>query len=387
MTRIRTVLCALAVVSLGAFVRPGLTQAGKSAPPYPAHLPYSFSNFAWWTDDELRSLLKKRIPGLGDEVATTTEAEGRIRDALTALLREKGIAAEVQSEEPSPSALQPPPPNVFGNVEPDDTPPVPKPSIAFLLFRPEIRVGKLTVQASADDARQAIESGLEGFDGKQFTEGILDFEQFEAAKYVKRLGYYGSQVQFHHAGPYKDGDHFLVDVSVTADAGPKYHISAISTDGGPLFEGRDLSQFLTARVGDPAWPGPFLKIGPGLRAAYESRGYAGVRIEANPTLDRDHATVAYALRVVPGPVYHLRNLTIQKLNAAQEKRVREVFDMKPGDLYRDRAINDLYHAIADEPLLKGYTFAFSPKRDQTDSVVDLTLEFSREGGQATVTVK
>jgi len=68
-------------------------------------LPYSFGNFVWWSDDELRSLLKKRIPGLGDEIATTTAAEGRVRDALKALLKEKGITAEVQSQEPSYSSF------------------------------------------------------------------------------------------------------------------------------------------------------------------------------------------------------------------------------------------------------------------------------------------
>jgi hypothetical protein len=61
--------------------------------------------------------------------------------------------------------------------------------------------------------------------------------------------------------------------------------------------------------------------------------------------------------------------------------------MKAGDLYRDGAITDLYHAIPNEPLLKGWTFSFSPKRDRAAAVVDLTLDFSKEGGQATVTVQ
>src|ERR1700679_1176067 len=94
-------------LAIGAFLTlsVALAQAPKAAQNYPTHLPYSFGNFVWWTDDELRALLKKRVPCLGDEIVTTTSAEGRVREALTALLKEKGIDGEVQSLEPSYSSF------------------------------------------------------------------------------------------------------------------------------------------------------------------------------------------------------------------------------------------------------------------------------------------
>jgi hypothetical protein len=53
-------------------------QNTKAAAKYPAHLPYSFSNFVWWSDGELRALLLKRIPGLGDEIATTKRSPNTV---------------------------------------------------------------------------------------------------------------------------------------------------------------------------------------------------------------------------------------------------------------------------------------------------------------------
>jgi hypothetical protein len=97
---------------------------------YPARLPYRFSNFVWWNDEDLRVLLKKRIPGLGDEVATSSSAEGKVRDALTALLKERGIVAEVQSEEPSLSAFAPVNPIFFSRHSPEP----PHPAIIFSLL-------------------------------------------------------------------------------------------------------------------------------------------------------------------------------------------------------------------------------------------------------------
>lgn len=354
--------------------------------PYPAHLPYTFSNFAWWSDAELRDLLKNRIPHLGDEIATTTEAEGRMRDALTALLKEKGISARVVSEEPSPSAMRQPLPNFLG-VDVDDSPPISKPSIVFTLVEPQLAVGVIKVQANAADALAAVENEIQGDEGRGFTESFSRFSTYEIEKSLKRLGYFSEKVDLRHGRPYKQGERYLVDETLLIDAGPNYRISTITADGGPLLSGKDLSSFFTVHPGDSAVPIPFGQLGPQIRAFYQQHGYADVHISSDPVLDRAHATVSYALRVDPGPIYHLRSLTIEKLDTEQEKRVREIFAMKPGDLYREQAITDLYHAISNEPLLHGYSFGYSPKPDRAAAVVDLTLDFAKEGGNATVTIR
>jgi hypothetical protein len=361
------------------------SQAPK--PAYPARLPYSFSNFVWWTDEELRVGLKKRIPGLSDEVATTTAAEGRIRDALTAMLKEKGIVGQVQSEEPSLSALQPVPPELIANIPDDEFPPSGKPSIVFEVFRPQVLIGKVTVQANDANAQRVVEREVKPSEGRLFREGGQAFSQWHVERALKREAYFGEQVFFRCMPPYRSGDRYLVDINVIVDSGPEYHVASITADGGPLFAGKDLSQFFTVRAGDPAVPAPFGRIGPELRAYYEQNGFADVQIKANPVIDAEHATVSYALQVIPGPVYHLRTVAISKLNPEQEKRVRELLGMTQGDIYRDQAITGLYHKISDEPLLKGYTFSFSPKRDKAAAALDLSLSFFREDGSATVTVK
>jgi len=53
-------------------------------------LPYSFGNFVWWSDDELRSLLKKRIPAWAMRLRRRRQPRA-VRDALKALLKEKGL--------------------------------------------------------------------------------------------------------------------------------------------------------------------------------------------------------------------------------------------------------------------------------------------------------
>ncbi len=362
-----------------------LAQNANARRSYPTHLPYSFSNFVWWSDEELRALLKKRIPGLGDQIATTTAAEGRVRDTLTALLKEKGIAAEVQSEEPSPSSFQSLTEHMLG-MDDLEVPPY-EPTIIFSVLNPTVKLGRANVESDVEDLRAAIEVEFKADEGKSFTGGMLKFSQSRAEQIVRRRGYLAGHVEFRRGAPYRQADSYLIDMTVVVTAGPRYHISALHIDGGPIFEGKDLSPLLRAKAGDTAGSSPFAGLGPQLKAYYQQQGFADVLLKTDQVLDAEHAAVAYSLTVIPGPVYHLQSLTIEKLSPDQERKVRELLGIKPGDLYREDVIHALYRRVAEEPELKGYTFGYSPKADKVKAVVDLTLDFSKEGGAATVTVR
>jgi outer membrane translocation and assembly module TamA len=361
----------------------GSDQAPKATQTYPSHLPYRFANFVWWSDEELRALLKKRIPGLGDEIATTTAAEGKVRDALTALLKEKGIAAEVQSQEPSNSAIAPLNPMFFGRHLPEQ----PLPAIEFSILAPKVQIDKVRVRSDSDEAVEILQTESKSFEGKPYSASGEQFTSFRLGEVLGQKGYLSAQVHLSHEAPRKENERFLVDLSILIDSGPKYHVSSITADGGPLLPGRDLSQFIAMKKGDVAGAEALWNLEPKLRAYYQQSGYADVDFEDQPTLDRDHGLAAYHLVVIPGPVYHLRSLTVHNLNPELESKIRELFGMKPGDVYREEAVNDLYQKIAGEPILKGYGFSFGPKRDRTADAVDLSLEFYKEGGESSVTIK
>jgi hypothetical protein len=138
----------------------GWSQTAQPAQSYPAHLPYRFSNFVWWSDNDLRVLLKNRIPGLGDEIAPSPAVEVKVRDALKALLLEKQIVAEVQSQEPSPSA-----------IGAERAPGAPEPAIVFSILTPQIVVDKVVVSQDASGLATSISQDLSPREGQgYFTE-------------------------------------------------------------------------------------------------------------------------------------------------------------------------------------------------------------------------
>jgi len=372
--------CALVLGNAAVFV---VAQSSQTPPSYPSHLPYRFKNAVWWSDDELRSLLKKRVPGLGDEVATTTAAEGRIRDALKALLKEKGVIAEIQSEEPSLAQINSHPQSPAGMKLPPSLPP----AVLFSILKPDVFVDKVQVKADNPEAEGIVTEHVSGWSNKLFN-GNLDFySKSILEEQLARKGYLDAKVGLEHGAVHKDGEHYLVDVIVQVTAGPKYHVSMITANGGPLLQGRDLSQFMKAKAGDPAGDAPFGTLGAQIRALYEHMGYEDVQISDGQELDRSNATVSYHLSVVPGPVYHLRTLSVRKLDPNQESKVREMLGMKEGDVYDGDAVNRLYRAVKKELVLAGLGFGFSPRKDSAAGVLDLELNFYKEGGEATVTVQ
>jgi outer membrane protein assembly factor BamA len=351
-------------------------QVQKPKESYPVHLPYSFGNLVWWSDDELRALLKKRIAGLGDEIATTGLAEGRLRDALTALLKEKGVAAEVQSEEPS-----------FSSFGAQRDPEAAGPSIRFSILHPSVLVDKVNVLGAPENLSTQISAEMKEGEGKPYSAFGDWYIRSRLKSVLGQNGYLDAKVQVSRELVDRVENNYLVGMQIAIDARQQYRISGLDADGGPLLAGKDLSRFFGKAVGDVAGRDPFENLRGNLWTLYRHFGYADVEIESNPQLDRAHAQVAYRLAVNPGPIYQLRKLSVEKLDAAQEARVRELIGMKPGDVYQDDAIANLYRKIVDEPLLKGYSFSFGPKRDKEAHAMDLTLSFFKDGNESRLTIK
>ncbi len=324
----------------------------------------------------MRVQLKNRIPGLGDEIAPASAAEGSVRDALKALLKEKQIVAEVQSEEPSPSA-----------IGAERAAGAPEPAIVFSISSPQILVDRVVVAEDSTGLAASIRENLKPREGQGYSAGQDWLVRLKAQEQLQANGYLEAEVDVKHDAPRREGDRYLVNLLVSVRPGRQYRISSISAGGGPLLPGRDLSPSFALKPGDVAGLGAFGRVPADLRAYYWRYGYADVEIHVSPQLDRAHALVAYRLDVSPGPLYHLRSLTIHNLNAEQESKARALLGLKPGDVFDQMAITGLYRKIPADPLLSGYGFTFSPKEDKAAALVDLTLDFHKAGQNGSVTIR
>lgn len=373
---LKTSNCALLLLSLISATVACVAQAPAGTASYPEHLPYAFSNFVWWSNDELRGLLKSRIAGLGDEIAPGSPMEHKIHDVLTVILKQKGIVAEVQSTEPSSFALTA-----------ERAPGSPPPAIVYSILSPSILVDKVIVSDAPETVAVALNEKLRPREGHEYSGGQDWMVRSNVQNELEEKGYLDVQIEISRDLPRLIGDHYLVNLLVTVKPGPQYRVEAVSADGGPLLQGRDLSAYFTEKPGDIAGVGPFGRLAGEIRTLYWHYGYADVEIHGPPVLDQPHAKVSYHLEVVPGPLYHLRSLTIHNLTPEQEQRVRELLGMKAGDVFDGMAINNLYHKLPSDALLTAHGFTFSPAKDKVAAQVDLTLDFYKVSDKSSVTVQ
>jgi hypothetical protein len=367
--------CLLTVLILSAAIA-GLPQMAKQTQGYPSHLPYAFSNFVWWNDEELRIQLKKRMPALGEEIAPDSDTLRKMRDTLKEMLKEKGIQADVQTEEPSSFALTA-----------QRAPGAPPPAIVFSILNPQILVGKILIAPAPEGLTAALQNSLQAREGHEYSSRQDWLVHSNIIQELESNGYLEAEVDIAHDTPRKDGSRYLVNLLISVKPGPQYHIASITADGGPLLQGQDLSRFFTQKRGDIANDNQFGPLPVQLRAYYEQRGYADVQIKAPPILDRGNGLVSYHLEVTPGPVYHLHSLTIHNLDPDSEKKARELLGLNVGDLYDGMAVDLFYRKISADAALAAYGLTFSPAKNKATAAVDLTLDFYKVDDKSSVTVK
>lgn len=248
----------------------------------------------------------------------------------------------------------------------------------------QILVDKIVVADDTTGLADTLREMLRPLEGQGYSAGQDSVVQSKVQEQLEAHGYLEATVAVTHDAPRRDGDRYLVNLLVSVTPGRQYRISSISAGGGPLLPSRDLSPSFSSKPGDIAGADAFGRAPEDLRTYYWRYGYADVETHISTELDRQHALVAYRLDVAPGPLYHLRSLTIKNLNAEQESKVRALLDLKPGDVFNQMAISNLYHEIPTDPLLSGYGFTFSPKKDQAAAMVDLLLDFSKKGQGSSV---
>jgi hypothetical protein len=362
---------------------PGATaQTPKTTTQQPVseQLPYTFSNFPWWTDEQIRVELKHRIPSLGDEVGRGSAQEARVRDELTAMLVQKGVRATVVSDEPSQTSAVV---SAFMKTLPFYIPGTSqRPHIVFSISSPQILVGGLNVDASPEG--DLVARVARQMEGKPFDASAVVLQAHQLAEPLQRHGYLSAEVVVTPGHPMRVGDSYYVPLRAEVSSGPLYHVGMISADGGPLLRGRDLSGYYDLQSGEVATPYAFDRLESSIMTVYFQSGYASVHFVDVPELDPEHATANYRLETVTGPQYRIRTVTVKNLSPTQEAEVRKMLALAPGDVYDQIAIDELHAKVQESTNLKGLDYSFAPATDRNLNVIDLTLDFFKDAAQSSL---
>jgi outer membrane protein assembly factor BamA len=336
-------------------------------------MPVVFDNFVWFTDEELREAVKRKVPafdGTAPEAGGVTE---QIKQALQDLLRERKIEGTVEynlSADPSGRKVE----HLFG------------------VKGPGLRVCKINFQGARALSEETLVQKSGGiFDNDYSRAFIRGFVESNLVPLYGERGYLRASFGPPKAKPDGDGDcQNGLAVSMPVDEGSIYVWDKAAWDGAQALTPQQLDAALAMRPREIA---NLVKIEKGLaavRRAYSRRGYLTASVRASQDFDDANRSVAYRFQIEEGPQYRMGDLSIEGLSESDTNNLRgrwsilhgEPFDADYPDQFLKKNVAEFQRDAvrAGHPLAAMKTKA-TVLHDPEKHTVNVTLEFKVDPAQ------
>jgi outer membrane protein assembly factor BamA len=336
-------------------------------------MPVAFDNFVWFTDEELREAIKRKVPafdGTAPEAGNVTE---QIKQALSDLLRDRKIDGTVEyslSADPSGRKVE----HLFG------------------VKGPGLRVCKVNYQGARALSEETLVMKSGGiFDNDYSRAYVLGFVQSNLIPLYLERGYLRASFSPPKAKPDSTADcEKGLAVSMYVDEGSIYVWDKAAWDGAEALTAQELDAALGMKGREVA---NVVKIDKGLasvRRAYARKGFLVASVRATQEFDDENRSVAYHFQVQEGPQYRMGDLIIDGLSESDTNNLRgrwailhgEVFDADYPDQFLKKNVAEfLRDAMRAGHQLPPMKIKGNAVNDPVKRVVNVTLEFKPDPSQ------
>jgi len=280
-------------------------------------MPVAFDNFVWFTDEELKEAVRRKVPafdGTAPEAGAVTE---QIRQALEDLLRERKIEGTVEYS--------------LYSLDPSGR----KVEHMFRVKGPGLRVCKITyVGARAVPEETLVQKSGGIFDNEYSLTYVSGFVEGNLLPLYHERGYLRAAFSPPKAKPDSTSDcERGVGVTMYVDEGAIYVWDKAAWEENAALSAQELDIALGMKPREIA---NGLKIEKGLASvqkAYARKGYLGARVRAAQEFDDNARSVAYRFQVNEGPQYHMGELVITGLSETDLNNLRGRWRLLHGDVY------------------------------------------------------
>jgi outer membrane protein assembly factor BamA len=326
-----------------------------------------FHNFIWLTPQEITTALHDKMPlyrGYLPEVGGQME---KADEVLVAALAAKGVTAQVQHETIEPSLSHP------------------ERVVEFVVVKPSVKVSNVKLSGVTQELVPYLQKSVNATVKTSYNAGLAG--KSTAVSILEPLldaGYVSATLSDVTLTPTTvDESNVTVVVASTLSAGGVYHVGTISFAGAPLMSAEAFAASEKLHAGDVASHKLLMDTLAPLDAAYRRKGYMDVIASAAPTLDTTALKVNYAVSVVPGEPYTLREVTTQGLEGDAQAKAEfdRTFQMKAGDVYNPYSVLQALKSDPLRPALRPYSAAFKAQADPAAHTVDVLVTFYKAGGR------
>jgi outer membrane protein insertion porin family len=287
-------------------------------------VPARFSDFVWFTDDDLLRQLHQRIPLFSGELPTSGRLPDQVSDVLQALLVELAVPGIVEYTRNT---------GKNGKLE----------SIDYNVTGVSIRIHNADFPGAGADEQSLLQAAAEKLSGREYSRDYMDsFMAHEILPIFRERGYlkaaYTPAQPKVVKVPAPDSPNgrqppTFVNVTFSVTPGMQYKLARWEWSGNKAVSTEELQPLIHAKVGQAA---NTVQLEDDLRAVqqlYGSRGYILAAIKVDAQFDDAAGTVAYNLAVTEDSQFHMGELEFRGIDNNLTARLRSAWKLRPGDVY------------------------------------------------------
>lgn len=308
-------------------------------------LPVIFDNFVGFSNQELDRALSQQNPLYSGKLSLAPAALNGAERALQDLLKKRGNTATVSY--------------TFTTTEMKDM------KLLFAVSGPTPRITALRFPGNASVDPEILQKAAAGLVGQPYSQTAATVFLKKAVEpiYLER-GFLKVVIGTPEATRLASGKPgALLTVPITEDL--QFHWKGASFSGNSMYSSDDLKELLDMKVGEVA---SGLQLKKGLEAidkAYGRKGHLAVGIESRPIFEAESGQVSFQFRIDEGDEYRMGGLHILGVPAGEEKRLREKWELKSGQVFDS---SYLQHFVDDvlQKELRAWRFMSYTTKIQTD---------------------
>jgi outer membrane protein assembly factor BamA len=334
-------------------------------------VPARFENFVWFTDNELRSELRTRVPLFKDLLPLNGNLTNHVTEALRAVLAEKRYPGRVDF------------------IHNDDGTTVGLTAIVYRVEEINIRIRGIEFPGASPEQAALLTAAAERVSGSEYGRSSLAaVVKSDLLPVYLRLGYLKADFgpSDAHVLPQTtleaDGigpPEVLVDAVIPLTPGNVYSTSGIDLKGNSAIASGVLAPLFHLPTGQPADGVRLLNDIERVSKLYRSRGYVMVQIKPTALFNEEKRIVKYELDIVEGDLYKMGELDITGLDTQAEAQAVAAWTLRQGQPYDadypERFREDFRRLLPHSDLWH-ITIRATP--DARDKTVDVEVHFKQE---------
>src|ERR1022692_1778100 len=293
-------------------------------------VPARFTDFVWFTDEELLNKVHERIPLFNGELPTTGRLPDEVSDVLQALLVENGIPGHVDYLRNSDEKKQ---------LE----------SIDYNVAGVSIRIRHVEFPGSGASELPLLQTAAKKLADREYSRAFMaNFIEHAVLPIFHEHGYLKATcatplpkvIKTPEAAESHRQPPTFVEVTFPVTPAIQYKLSRWDWSGNKEISTDQLEPLLHVKADQTA---NTVQLEDDLRAVqvlYSSRGLVTATIKANAEFDDTAGTVVYHLAVSEGPVYHMGELEFRGLDNGLTAKLRAAWKLRPGDVYDATYLNE-----------------------------------------------